>query len=536
MKRVAVIGAGPIGLAAAAHLVERGFEPVVLEAGPSVAASLESFRHVQLFSPWRYNLDPAARRLLEPTGWKAPQLDFLPTAGAMIDRYLAPLARLPELSSAIHYSHRVLDVAREGFDKVKSKGREDARFVIRVATARGTEEVRAWAVIDASGSWSKPNPLGANGLPAIGEREASAHIAYGMPDVLGPLRSRYAGKRVVVAGAGHSAAGNLLALAKLAEMVPDTKIVWTIRGHNFARIFGGGENDGLAARGALGRRLQALAESGKLEVVPDFRTFAVELGPAPSSACADARGDDASSRAPQHGDGTGSKLTLRGYGPNGEIRTIDNVDEIIVSAGGRPDLSISSELRVKLDPWIESTEQLAPLIDPNVHSCGTVRPHGHRELEHPEKRFYAVGAKSYGRAPNFLLATGHEQVRSVVAALAGDLAAADDVQLDLPQTGVCSTQFDEASSGCCGGPEIVPRTSAAAAASGATSVLAPAATGGCGTTSCEGAATKREDACCGLDEKIKDAGGSGCGSEASKAATARAQEKTAQAKSSSCCR
>src|SRR6188768_1590465 len=112
-------------------------------------------------------------------------------------------------------------------------------------------------------------------------------------------------------------------------------------------------------------------------------------------------------------------------------------------------------LRVQLDPWIEATEQLAPLIDPNVHSCGTVRPHGHRELEHPEKRFYAVGAKSYGRAPNFLLATGHEQVRSIVAALAGDLAAADDVQLDLPQTGVCSTQFDEASSGCCGTGESV---------------------------------------------------------------------------------
>ena len=114
------------------------------------------------------------------------------------------------------------------------------------------------------------------------------------------------------------------------------------------------------------------------------------------------------------------------------------------------------------------------------------------------RRFYAVGAKSYGRAPNFLLATGHEQVRSVVAALAGDLVAADDVQLDLPQTGVCSTQFDEASSGCCEGPST------------------------------------RDDACCGLDEKIKDAGGSGCGSEASKAASAKA--KAGQAKSSSCCR
>jgi hypothetical protein len=486
---VAVIGAGPIGLAAAAHLLERGFTPVVLEAGESIAASLESFRHVQLFSPWRYNLDPAARRMLEATGWKPPELDFLPTAGAMIDRYLAPLARLPAFTSAIRCSHRVLDIAREGFDKMKSRGRDEAPFVIRVATPRGIEEVRAWAVIDASGSWGKPNPLGANGLPAIGEPEAASRIAYGMPDILGRLRSRYAGKRVVVAGAGHSAAGNLLALAKLADEVPGTRIAWTIRGHNFTRIFGGGENDGLAARGALGRRLQALMEGGRLEVVPDFRTFEV-VG--------------------------GDPLTLRGYGPEGDVRAIANVDEVIVAAGGRPDLSLSSELRLKLDPWIESTEQLAPLIDPNEHSCGTVRPHGHRELEHPEKRFYAVGAKSYGRAPNFLLATGHEQVRSVVAALANDPKAADDVQLDLPQTGVCSTQFDEASSGCCA-PAEAPRE--------ATIAAAPTEASGCGPSSCGGPAKKRADACCGVDEEVKESGGSGCGSRASAAATARAKEK-----------
>jgi thioredoxin reductase len=509
-RTVAVIGAGPIGLAAAAHLLERGFAPVVLEAGDSIAAHLESFRHVQLFSPWRYNIDPAARSLLEANGWKTPQLDYLPTAGAMIDRYLAPLSKLPGMESAIRLSHRVLDVSRDGFDKMKSKGRDEAPFVIRCSTPEGVKEVRAWAVLDASGNWGKPNPLGANGLPALGEEENADRILYGMPDILGKWRSRYAGKRVLVAGAGHSAAGNLLSLAKLADEAPGTRIVWTIRGHNFARIFGGGENDGLAARGALGRRLKALAQGGKLEVVSDFRTFEIEGG---------------------------ERLTLKGYGPANDIRKIEGIDEIIVSVGGRPDFSITSELRTRLDPWVESTEQLAPLIDPNLHSCGTVRPHGHRELEQPEKRFYAVGAKSYGRAPNFLLATGHEQVRSVVAALAGDLAAADAVQLELPQTGVCSTQFDEASSGCCTTGESIdllnPRTEAIMASGCGTAVasdkVAGESAGGCGTGSCGGAAKSREDACCGLDEQIKDAGGSGCGSEASKAATARA-------KSAACCR
>jgi thioredoxin reductase len=447
---VAVIGGGPIGLAAAAHLLERGFTALVFEAGPSVASHLEGYRQVQLFSPWRYNVDPAARRMLEAAGFTVPADDALPTAGAMVDAYLQPLARLKPMADALRFSHRVLGVSREGFDKMKSQGREDAPFVIRCQTPSGQREFRAWAVIDASGTWGKPNPMGANGLPAIGEEGAFEKISYGMPDILGTQRGRFAGKRVLVVGAGHSAAGSLLALAKLAEEVPGTELAWTIRGHNFARIFGGGENDGLAARGALGRRLKALADSGRLSIHPDFRTERI------------VRSD--------------GRLVIEGRGPAGDARRIEAIDEIVVAAGGRPDLALASELRVKLDPSIESTELLAPLIDPNVHSCGTVRPHGHRELAHPEPRFYAVGAKSYGRAPNFLLATGHEQVRSVVAALAGDMAAADDVRLELPETGVCSTQFDESASGCCGGPPVA-----------------------------------RTDACCVKDEKIKDEGGAGCG-------------------------
>jgi thioredoxin reductase len=433
---VAVIGAGPIGLAAAVHLLDRGLVPLVFEAGPAIAAHYESFRHVQLFSPWRYNIDPAARRMLEASGWQSPAPDELPTAGAMVERYLAPLAARPAIAAALRFSHRVESIAREGFDKVKSKGREEAAFVVRAQTPEGPREFRAGSVIDASGTWGTPNPMGANGLPAIGEREHGARIAYGMPDILGAARTRYAGKRVLVAGAGHSAAGNLLALAKLADEAPGTGIVWTIRGRDFARIFGGGKNDGLAARGTLGQRLRRLSESARLELQADFRTTVIRE--------------------------VAGRLAVEGHGPDGSVRRIEAIDAIVVATGARPDLALAAELRVMLDPWLEATQALAPLIDPNLHSCGTVRPHGHRELEHPEKRFYAVGAKSYGRAPNFLLATGYEQVRSVVAALAGDLATADDVRLELPETGVCSTRLDEASAGCCTTGEAEPAAPAAA--------------------------------------------------------------------------
>lgn len=411
---VAVIGAGPVGLAAAAHLVQRGFTPLVLEAGPALASNLESYRHVRMFSPWRYNIDRAAAALLAQRGWTAPDLEALPTAGQIIDRYLAPLAETPALKHRISYGHRVRAIAREGYDKVKTIGREHAPFVLQVDTPSGSVELRAQAVIDATGTWSNPNPLGASGIPVAGEAALADRIAYGMPDILGAAARRYAGKRVLVIGAGHSAAGNLIALSDLAARHPGTSIVWAVRGHSLDRIFGGGSADQLPARGELGIRLRAMQDAGRLELHTDFRLQELRTA--------------------------GARIEAFGAGSDGATPAIENIDEIIGATGARPDLALTRELRVRLDPWLESADALAPLIDPNLHSCGTVRPHGHRELAHPEPGYYAVGAKSYGRAPNFLMATGYEQVRSIVAALAGDMGAADDVQLELPETGVCSTR------------------------------------------------------------------------------------------------
>jgi hypothetical protein len=379
---VAVLGAGPVGLAAAANLIEYGLTPLILEADNAVAASFRDFSHVKLFSPWRYNLDRASRRLLEQNGWTSPDAETVPTAGELLRDYLEPLAAQPAIAEHLRLGHRVVAVARRGYDKVKSEGRERAPFVIRVEEGGETRDYLAGAVIDATGNWSRPNPLGANGLPAVGEARLASRIRYGMPDIAGALRSRYLGRNTLVVGAGHSAVGSLVALAGLAEADPATTIHWALRGASPSRAFGGGEADQLPARGALGLRLKALVESGRLVVHSQFRVR--EL-------CEE---NGAVTVIPEDG--------FAGVAP------IGGVDEIVCATGSRPDLDLVRELRVRTDAWLESTEALAPLIDPNQHSCGSVRPHGHRELAHPEAGFYIVGAKSYGRAPTFLLATGYE--------------------------------------------------------------------------------------------------------------------------------
>jgi hypothetical protein len=414
---VAIIGAGPVGLAAAAHLLEREIGFVLIEAGREVASSMRDFAHVRLFSAWRYNIDAAIRRRLESNGWISPEPEALPTAGELVELYLEPFARLPEVQARLLVGTRVMAISRVHVDKVKSAGRESSPFLLRLLGSDGeTNEVFADAVIDASGTWTSPNPVGASGLPAQGEELNRDRIRYGIPDILGAERSRYEDKTTLVLGAGHSAANSLLALAELARQSDSTQIVWAVRGKNLARAFGGGASDALPARGELGSSLQALAQSGVVRLVEEFRAYAISK------------------------DSAGG-LAIHGRSPDGVTTTISGVDEIIAATGQRPDLALTRELRLQLDPLLESTEALGPLIDPNVHSCGSVRPHGHRELSHPEPGFYTIGVKSYGRAPTFLMATGYEQARSVVAAIAGDWENADQVQLNLPETGVCGVDL-----------------------------------------------------------------------------------------------
>src|SRR6478752_5049709 len=197
-RTVAILGAGPVGLAAAAHVLERGLEPIVLEAGPQAAHAVRQWGHVRMFSPWEYNIDKAAERLLRATGWNAPVGCEYPTGEELVERYLEPLATRTVLKDHIKTSSRVTAVGRAGFDKMKSNGRAFEPFTIRYRNGKGPEQLKADAVIDASGTWFSPNPAGADGLPAMGEEAGHPQIAYGMPDVLGRDRRRYAGKTVAV--------------------------------------------------------------------------------------------------------------------------------------------------------------------------------------------------------------------------------------------------------------------------------------------------------------------------------------------------
>jgi hypothetical protein len=409
---VVVIGAGPVGLAAAAHLRARGMLPLVLEAGHHAGAAVRRWAHVRMFSPWAYNVDREAARLLEAHGWQAPDPGTFPTGAELADAYLAPLAALPEIAPLLRFGARVTAVTRLGRDRMKDADRARQPFLVRFEADGVEQEVLARAVIDASGTLASPNPLGAAGIPALGEGAASARISYGIPDVLGAARERFLGKRVMVVGSGHSAFNVLSDLARLRLDDPTLHIAWAVRRPTLQRVLGGGENDQLEARGRLGLRIAALVESGVVALhtgVSVDRVIPRETG-----------------------------VTVASGG-----RALPEVDELIAATGFRPDLGMLGELRLELDPGTQSPVALGPLIDPNLHSCGTVRPHGAAELGHPEGDLYVVGMKSYGRAPTFLLLTGYEQVRSVAAALAGDMEAARRVELVLPETGVCRTQFDD---------------------------------------------------------------------------------------------
>ncbi|MBT2475936.1 NAD(P)-binding domain-containing protein [Microbacterium sp. ISL-103] len=418
---VVIVGAGPQGLAAAAHLVERSEDVIVVERGRAPASAVSEWGHVRLFSAWPELTDAAARGLLEPTGWSAPASGY-PTGAEWVSDYLSPLARA--LGDRIRYATTVTGVARQGRDKVVDAGRRSQPFVVHTVDADGLESrILARAVIDASGTWGLPNPAGADGFPAIGETAASDLISYRIPADVSAL----AGSHTVIVGAGHSATHAVLRLSELARRSPGTRVTWLLRRGSAANVFGGGLGDELPERAALGSRARRVIDDGIVDLVTGFRV-------------AEFRRTDAG-------------LTIVAE----DGRAVTDVGRVFALTGFRPDTGMLRELRIDLDPALEAVAGIASEIDPNVHSCGSVAATGARQLAQPEHGLFIVGAKSYGRAPTFLALTGYEQVRSVAAHLAGDHESAARNELSMPDTGVCggSGDFDDNAGSCCAAPSTL---------------------------------------------------------------------------------
>ncbi|MFP7199611.1 NAD(P)-binding domain-containing protein [Lysinibacillus halotolerans] len=416
---IAIIGAGPIGLAAAAHLVDRGQNFILLEAGSRVGHHVLEWGHVRLFSPWQYNIDKVAKKLLKNSGWNEPPKDVLPIGKELVENYLEPLAKLPAIEKNLHLHSKVVSISKKGLDKMKNLAREESSFMIYVEQQGITKRIEARAVIDATGTWSQPNPVNADNIWTSEERKLNEQIYYGIPDIKGSHRERYEGKRVAVVGGGHSAINTILELSLLGDNV---EISWIMRKKRVEDAYGGEEKDALKGRGELGSRIHQLVDGGFVKVLTPFTIRQLN---------SNENGIDLI------GEYEGNEFTLSG------------IDEIITNTGSRPDFSFLREIRLSVDAATESVEALSPLIDPNLHSCGTVRPHGEEILRQPEKNFYIVGMKSYGRAPTFLMATGYEQIRSIVSYLSGDIEASKRVELELPETGVCSINLVSDTSNCC---------------------------------------------------------------------------------------
>jgi hypothetical protein len=403
--KIAVIGGGPIGLEAALEARRRGWDVALYEAD-RIGAHLRRFGHVQLFTPFRMNATEAGRTRLEAAGVALPAADALLSAAELVERYLVPLARLPELKGSIHERERVTGIGREGITKprgvpaVGDTSREGRAFVIRVETAAGAARLdRADVVLDASGVYATPNATGPGGLPAVNEERLGDRAERWLPDLLGGARTRYRGRKILLVGDGHSAATALVQmddLSRAGAAGDGFAVEWVHRDRGGDAPYGVIEEDPLPARRELALRANAIARSAPwLRRHPGAAVLSYD--PAPEGRI---------------------RATLQL--PSGEARAAD-VDRVLALVGYRPDIGLCRELQVHLCYASEAPMGLAAALlaarskDPGAaDDCLSQVSHGAGSLRNPEPGFFVVGAKSYGRNASFLLTIGHRQIADVL--------------------------------------------------------------------------------------------------------------------------
>ena len=338
--------------------------------------------HVRMFSPFEMNASERGLARLYARDTRLPKPNALLTGAEFRAQYLEPLALT--MRSLIHEDCAVLAVGRERLlkgDQIHDPLRAGSRFRLLIRDGTTERVERADIVLDCSGTFSQPNKLGDGGIPALGEDSCSAKIHYGIPDLNGPRQERFANKRVLVVGAGHSAATTICDLA----LRQPTGLVWLIRGDRKTpceEI----PNDPLAERAALIAKANHLVAQKQATLIS---------------------GSSIESIAARNG------ALLVSLGGAEENRTIE-VDEIIAATGFRPDLALTRELQVQTCWATEGTYPLAAsLLGEAGADCLQTPAFGVEMLRHPEPDFFTLGMKSYGRSSNFLLRTGYEQVATV---------------------------------------------------------------------------------------------------------------------------
>ena len=364
---LAVIGAGPVGLEAAVAALDRGFDVQVYEQG-EVGSHPIAWGHVTMFTPWRAGLGPRGRAHLEAAGWPAPDLDAFPTGLELAERYLQPLAGLPELKDRVHQHVQVVRAGRHGLLAGEGgEARRERPFRLLLRDPGGRESfVHAFSLIDATGVYAHPDRAGTGGVPARNELYLRPQLAYHVEDVLGLARERYEGKRTLVFGSGTYATITVLDLARLAEQVPGTSAVWVTR-EPAAALFPRLADDPLPGRRALLERARALAAGAHPQVA--------HLGGA------EIEGFEFNSATHRYR----VMLAL------GDQPYVEEVDRVVINAGFSADTSL----------------------------CRLLQP--------GEPQFHVLGHKSRGVLaggggdPGFLLADGYRQVEEAVARLAQEV-------------------------------------------------------------------------------------------------------------------
>jgi hypothetical protein len=388
-KRIAILGAGPTGLDAALAAADAGLPFIVFEAAPAVGAHLRAWGHVRLFTPWSMNVSPRMRRHL---GAEAPaNHGELPTGDDLAGEVLAPVAKLSAIAPHIRCGVRVLSVGRQGLlkhEEISTPARAERPFRLLVSSeGREWIEEAGW-VLDTTGTWGHPNPLGDGGIPAPGERALGDQVRHDIPNVAASPGD-WAGQTVLVAGAGHSAQSLVRQLAAVSREAPSTRVVWVLR--KSAPAWGSPPNDPLPARASLAAEAEQLSTSHPGITVK--RGSVVEEIARPNDRFV---------------------VTLRRLDERPERI---EVDRVVALTGAVGDHALYRQLQVHECYATCGPMKLSAALLGGSSDCLEQISHGVDTLVNPEPGFFILGSKSYGRNTTFLLRVGWQQVDEVFGLL-----------------------------------------------------------------------------------------------------------------------